>query len=604
VNRAEISTLLAGLFVCATGCTPLQNTLPEEGDGSVPASGARDGGPGQQISGGADGRATTSDVPMSDPPSMSCMPDEHQCASQCFKNNDPRSCGACDHDCTSLANVKPASVQCQVGKCVVPADGCVPGHGHCSTNPDDLCETDLTAVANCGNCGNKCPATAPFCSSVGGTQSCVLNCSGTTPDKCGTACLDLKTDVANCGACGNSCLVMNGTATCTNGTCGPVTCSPGWGNCDTTAGCETQLNTTMNCGKCGTVCPPATDQCHLASTCPATGTGQCSPQAAAPSTTACTTAAHASVARCDGLGACKPITCSNGFANCSTANNDGDGCETNLSNDVRNCGRCGNPCASGQNCISGQCACPTSGQTACLNGCFDLSSNSNNCGMCGHACGAGTSCSAGQCRRPDGAVCTTNADCISAICGGRCCPPFTACRCPQPTATNLVQNPGFDTGITGWSKDPGGTSVLSWQSGTIVDNNGVPSDADSCPFSGAAVLTSTTTFERVGQCVQISPATLYNPGIRAHTADPSVVVLTCGVDLFANAGCTGTITFSAWATTYSDNPWSPDLGSVSALTETPFDSATNRSARIWCTVGGNGTILLDEAYIAPAPNRY
>lgn len=304
---------LAGLFLFLA-CTefPKPRQSPDGGDAGGDArmdgrGDARDTGPAGDLSGG--------DVPIG-----SCQPDEHECAGTCFKNNDPTSCGVCGHDCTGLPNVKPGSVQCQAGKCVVAADGCVAAFAHCSANPDEICETDISKPENCGACGRKCMAAAPLCSNVGGTQTCVLGCSGAAPDQCGNSCVDLKTDVNNCATCGKICSFPNGEASCVNGACVMTRCKNGYGDCTAEPGCETQLNTTTNCGMCGAVCGAAKPICSTVGglqTCVGKPNGQtCSSSTECANGNCvdgvcCNTACSGQCEACDvngSIGTCKAVT--------------------------------------------------------------------------------------------------------------------------------------------------------------------------------------------------------------------------------------------------------------------------------------------------------
>jgi hypothetical protein len=190
------------------------------------------------------------------------------------------------------------------------------------------------------------------------------------------ATVDTTSDSNNCGTCGTTCSTPNGTSLCLSGTCSLALCNFGYGNCDGDAsnGCEANLNTDPNnCGTCGTVCPNGPN-----------GTAACV------------------------AGACS-LTCSNGFSNCD--GNPSNGCEVNISADTNNCGVCGNTCSTANGtpaCIAGACtlAACNSGFADCdgnpANGCETNTTNDvQNCGSCSHVCGIanGTpSCFAGACR--------------------------------------------------------------------------------------------------------------------------------------------------------------------------------------------------------------
>ncbi len=271
-------------------------------------------------------------------------------------------CGRCGNACGN-ANGAP---QCASGACTI---ACVMGFGNCDGVNANGCETATTSdVTHCGACNNRCAA----------GQSCVRGgCTTVCPDTmCGAQCVDVNTNVQNCGMCGRVCVVANSTPRCVGGTCGFSVCSPGFGNCDMNAanGCEANVQSDVtNCGTCGNRCTFL----NAAATC---ANGAC------------------------GLGACNP-----GFGNCD--GNNLNGCETNLSNDAANCGRCSNRCTfpnasavcSASNCALGPCTsgflnCDAVAATGCeVNGAIDTF----NCGSCNSRCvshiGGSNACTASRC---------------------------------------------------------------------------------------------------------------------------------------------------------------------------------------------------------------
>jgi hypothetical protein len=172
---------------------------------------------------------------------------------------DPLNCGACGHDCTMLPNVATATgVKCSSGICNVPASACQQGFAHCSSDPNDGCEANLSQSMHCGSC-NACPSGTPLCAGTASTgYMCTISCSGSTPDQCGNTCTNLQSDPSNCKTCSNVCSYAHATAVCNQGTCAQGTCSAGYMHCSANpnSGCETYVmgNDASNCGGCGVTC--------------------------------------------------------------------------------------------------------------------------------------------------------------------------------------------------------------------------------------------------------------------------------------------------------------------------------------------------------------
>jgi hypothetical protein len=86
-----------------------------------------------------------------------------------------------------------------------------------------------------------------------------------------------------------------------------------------------------------------------------------------------------------------------------------DGCEIDISDDPANCGACGNACAAGERCIKGRCGCPPP-LTDCHGRCVDTRSDDGNCGACDHECDPiATECNP---PRPN-----TQSGCSGSVCG-------------------------------------------------------------------------------------------------------------------------------------------------------------------------------------------
>ena len=302
----------------------------------------------------------------------SCSASNSSCSGICTDpQSDPGNCGTCGNTCGAVAN---ASGACQAGACGV--GSCNAGFGNCNGIASDGCETSLNADPNnCGACGTTCSfANASGACSAGACHIGACNggfgdCNLNGADGCET---NLTANVNNCGACGNVCSFNNAVGACSAGACHIGSCNAGFGDCNLNGadGCETNLTANVNnCGTCGNVCSFAN------------ASGACS------------------------AGACHIGSCNSGFGDCNS--NGADGCETNLTNNVTNCGACGNvcsfnhavgACAAGA-CMIGSC---NAGFGNCdsnpANGCeVNLQTDTNNCGACGHVCGGTQTCSAGAC---------------------------------------------------------------------------------------------------------------------------------------------------------------------------------------------------------------
>jgi hypothetical protein len=225
---------------------------------------------------------------------------------------DVHHCGACGNDCTLLPGVIAGAVRCMAGTCNV-TGACQPGRAHCSSNPQDGCEADITTATQCGRCGTACAEPTPLCSAQsadGGTvYRCISSCTGATPDRCESRCVNTQTDPLHCGGCGNECTgADHAPPSCTDGVCAQ-TCEPGFDDCDgdPSNGCEIEVRTdVVHCGSCGNECPGG---------------------------------AHATAGCSDG--ACG-LVCDTGFGDCDGMASTG--CETDVRTDVAHCGSCGNVC--------------------------------------------------------------------------------------------------------------------------------------------------------------------------------------------------------------------------------------------------------------------
>lgn len=226
------------------------------------------------------------------------------------------------------------------------------------------------ACEPCGGSGlacvdGQCTCGATPNSSCGAGTSCCMSATG-------AACSDLTTDANNCGQCGAECRdepALKRCGVCSAGECAAPQCCGGFADCDGDLGlCEVELAvTTAHCGACGNNC---NDKPNV------------------------------NVARCDNSqcfvepGGCENLTSQ--FGDCNATGNDG--CETNLSNDVNNCGSCGYSCAAnnpGGNVASWQCDAGVCKVSTCQDDWHDCDPNvfgceqprnDSNCTACGDNC--------------------------------------------------------------------------------------------------------------------------------------------------------------------------------------------------------------------------
>ncbi|MSP60208.1 MAG: hypothetical protein EXR72_07665 [Myxococcales bacterium] len=289
---------------------------------------------------------------------------------------DTKNCGMCGMVCAT-ANGTPG---CN-GTCTVAA--CAMGFADCDKDPQNGCEVDLTStLAHCGMCGAACAAVAHGTPACKAGQCAVAACDGTFKDCDGSLAngceLDTASDVKGCGLCGKSCpAVANGTAACAVGVCAVGACNGAFRDCNTNLGDGCEINSASDlkhCGLCGNACA-----------------------AIANGTVACTASACA-------VGACTAP-----FKDCNASVVDG--CETNLTSDVKHCAACNTPCAAIANGTPG-CAASKCGVGKCngtfadcnlgpVDGCeADTATDAKNCGVCGKVCPFAQPCVSGLCQLP------------------------------------------------------------------------------------------------------------------------------------------------------------------------------------------------------------
>ncbi|MEZ4407119.1 MAG: FG-GAP-like repeat-containing protein [Polyangiales bacterium] len=190
------------------------------------------------------------------------------CGDRCVDTaTDPRNCGACGNDCGALPGVDPSRVACRAGACDV-ASACLAGRAHCSTNPADGCEADVTTASRCGSCSTACTGDSPVCGpSAGGRYACQSGCVAPTSTRCGSTCVDTTSDIVHCGACGRACApATGGVPTCAASVCG-VRCVSGYHSCGGVCASNASVDT------CGAACAPCPAPLNGSATCDGTACG-------------------------------------------------------------------------------------------------------------------------------------------------------------------------------------------------------------------------------------------------------------------------------------------------------------------------------------------
>jgi hypothetical protein len=315
---------------------------------------------------------------------------------------DVKNCGGCGQACST----NQIAVDCAAGVC----DGaCFGTFADCNNDKlTDGCEVDLSAdIANCGGCKMACSQNHITATCGSGTceGACLSGWADCNNDKRTDGCeFPVSSDTNNCGGCGVVCTLMNvPTPVCTNGVCSG-NCAAGWADCNhnlLTDGCETNLLATdNNCGACGNSCVSPTfcqnGVCGCSGALVACGSVCTSTDSDIHNCGTCGTlcSSQNEVPGCS-MGKCAG-TCNSGWADCDH-NQVLNGCETQTTSDVKNCGGCGMACST--NHVSPQCSMSSCASGICdpgfddcnndklTDGCeVDLGSDPLHCGSCNAAC--------------------------------------------------------------------------------------------------------------------------------------------------------------------------------------------------------------------------
>ncbi|MBQ8037063.1 MAG: hypothetical protein IJ268_08730, partial [Proteobacteria bacterium] len=187
-------------------------------------------------------------------------------------------------------------------------------------------------------------------------------------------------------------------------------------------------------------------------------------------------------------------------------------------------------CASGQNCLNGQCiqtSCPNSSETLCANACVNLyAADAQNCGSCGYVCA----------NHPQSHA--TSNTCLKGKCQFQCEAGYT--NCGTPDLPNCIPTSNFNTdsnncgscGHTCAAKDEfcqAGTCVKSTCNNSCLYNNQCINETNHCGISctdcSALSNVSSSTCDSSGQCK-----------INSCNASAHLYNNTCEPDSQANCG--------------------------------------------------------------------
>lgn len=231
--------------------------------------------------------------------------------------------------------------------------------------------------------------------------------------------------------------------------------------------------------------------------------------------------------------------------NCPSACDDGDPCTTDSL--TGSAAMCNAKCVSTPITMSkpGDKCCPAGANAANDSDCQPVCGNgvkegNELCdGDCPTSCPASTGCMTSAL---SGSAATCDATCKTTTITGKangdgCCPANANSNtdsdcapppgCSRESATNLIANPGFATGTTGWDIS-GSYGTVGWSSG----------DYESCSISGSALLTANNQIGRIiSQCVPASAGTYYF-SVRIKSGGNGGQV-TCAVAAYQIAGCQG-----------------------------------------------------------------
>jgi hypothetical protein len=285
------------------------------------------------------------------------------------------------------------------------------------------------------------------------STDCLPACSGATPVCRSGVCVACAVD----GDCplGSLCQTLGALPICVPGCNDDKRCTGGAASSQRCCGhaCVDVSSDSSNCGACNAQCGGvhSTASCQSGACAPGTcerGWGDCNGKPGDGCETnldldvkncgACATACGFANASAGCSGACYIASCTFGFGDCDGMPQNG--CEQVTLSDVKNCGDCGKVCDQYPHgvvgCLNASCALTgcAAGYADCngalVDGCeVGVFGDSSNCGVCGNVCGKGLVCKNGACTCPNCNFPNAKSLCINGVCAlGKCLAGFGDCN--------------------------------------------------------------------------------------------------------------------------------------------------------------------------------
>ena len=208
-------------------------------------------------------------------------------------------------------------------------------------------------------------------------------------------------------------------------------------------------------------------------------------------------------------------------------------------------------------------------------------------GVSGARGGSGGLSGAGGTVKPDGEPCSSAGECLTGVCGGRCC--AAGCTCTLPSPANVLKDPGIDVGVTNWTKNVGTISRSL-------------SDAERCPYSGSLAATGSGA-QTITQCVPNTPLVGdFNFGARfrfeSNGAAPDPPI--CQANFYSGFNCDGDLVVQNEA--YTPTP----AGSWQSVSNVVSGVAGANSVALTCYLfpSTGVTYYLDMLYVSKAPGAF